>query len=284
MDGALRIPIERRGIRRYACSGCGRRTSRVRDMKERTWQQLIGVDCQSMPTSHAAVRHGVSWGAARRAEYAFLRRWDQHRPKRRPRYIGLDEIQRGKGHQFWTVLSDIVHGEVIGLRQDRTEVTATTRLHEALTPQHRGRIRAVCTGMWKPYFNAVATVLTKADVVFTSLTCSSTPAPRSMTCADGPLSPGLAEGPPPATTPRGERLGAFLVKHLDGIAAYCFHPVRFGVVESLNTSIKAVIRRARGMRDEAMLLLKRKWAPAHPIRSARDLKRFLQHYELHSNR
>jgi hypothetical protein len=60
--------------------------------------------------------------------------------------------------------------------------------------------------------------------------------------------------------------------------------MRFGVVESLNTTIKAVIRRARGMRDEAMLLLKLKWATAHPIRSARDLKRFLHPYELHSNR
>jgi hypothetical protein len=38
------------------------------------------------------------------------------------------------------------------------------------------------------------------------------------------------------------------------------------------------------MRDEAMLLLKLKWATAHPIRSARDLKRFLQPCELHSNR
>ena len=25
-----------------------------------------------------------------------------------------------KAQQFWTVLSDLVHGEVIGLRQDRT--------------------------------------------------------------------------------------------------------------------------------------------------------------------
>ena len=24
-------------------------------------RQQIGVDCQSMPTSHAAIRHGVSW-------------------------------------------------------------------------------------------------------------------------------------------------------------------------------------------------------------------------------
>lgn len=84
--------------------------------------------------------------------------------------------------------------------------------------------------------------------------------------------------------PEMERLGEFLVKHLDVIAAYCFHRVRFGVVESLNTTIKAVIRRARGMRDEAMLLLKLKWTTAHPIRSARDLKRFLQPYEVHLNR
>jgi hypothetical protein len=42
------------------------------------------------------------------------------------------------------------------------------------------------------------------------------------------------------------------------------HPVRLGVVESLNTTIKAVLRLARGMRDEVMLLLKLKWATARP--------------------
>src|SRR5207302_3070425 len=69
--------------------------------------------------------------------------------------------------------------------------------------------------------------------------------------------------------PEMEKLG--VVHHIDGIAAYCDHPVRFGVVESLNTTIKAVLRRARGMRDEALLLLKLRWATARPIRSARDL-------------
>jgi transposase len=209
-DGRLCIHIERRGLRRYPCSGCGHRTSRVRDAKARTWhdvpwathpvrivyrqrrvrcrrcgirtervefadpkarvtrrlQQLIGIDGQSLPTSHAAVRHGVSWSAARRAEFVFLRRWDERRPKRRPRHIGLDEIQRGKGHQFWTVLSDLVHGEVIGLRRDRTEESATALWRETLTPQQRGCIEAVCTDMWKPSLNAVAVVLSKADVVF----------------------------------------------------------------------------------------------------------------------
>jgi len=58
--------------------------------------------------------------------------------------------------------------------------------------------------------------------------------------------------------PEMERLGDFLFHHIEGIAAYCDHPVRLGVAESINTTIKAVLRRARGMRDEQMLLLKLK--------------------------
>ena len=60
--------------------------------------------------------------------------------------------------------------------------------------------------------------------------------------------------------PEMARLGDFLFKHIEGIAAYCDHHVRCGVVESINTTIKAVLRRARGMKDEEMLLLKLKWA------------------------
>lgn len=83
--------------------------------------------------------------------------------------------------------------------------------------------------------------------------------------------------------PEMERLRDFLFHHIKGIAAYCAHPVRFGVVESINTSIKAVLRRARGMRDEQMLLLKLKWTTAHPIRSSRDPARFLIPQGMYSN-
>lgn len=209
-NGRLVIRIERRGVRRYTCSGCGRRTGRVRSTRDRTWDDLpwaahhvtllyrqrrivcrhcgirteriefadpkarvtrrlrqqIGVDCQSMPTSHAAVRHGVSWGKARRAENAFLAEWDRTRVKRQPRHIGLDEIQRGKGQRFWTVLSDVVHGEVIGLRQDRSEATATALLAEDLTGRQRSAITAVCTDIHRPYLNAVGTALQNAEIVF----------------------------------------------------------------------------------------------------------------------
>jgi transposase len=156
--------------RRVRCRRCGIRTERMEfaDPKARVTRRLrqqIGLDCQSMPTSHAAVRHGVSWSKARRAELAFLAAWDRTRPRKRPRHIGLDEIQRGKGQRFWTVLSDIVHGEVIGLRQDRTEAAATTLLTEELTGRQRAAITAA-TDMHRPYLNGVGTVLTHAEIVF----------------------------------------------------------------------------------------------------------------------
>lgn len=123
-DGRLVIEIDRPGMHRYVCSGCGRRTGRVRDAKTRTWDDLpwaerpvtvryqlrrlgcrfcgirtervgfadphtrltrryrrrIGLDCQSMPTSHAA------------AAYRKL----GHRPSRRagvPGYVGSGPAQ-----------------------------------------------------------------------------------------------------------------------------------------------------------------------------------------------
>jgi transposase len=389
------IWIERRGIRGYQCSGCGRRTWQVRDAKVRTWEdlpwaahrvtliyvqrrvrcrtcgvrtervgfadgharitrrlrQLIGLDCQSMPTSHAAVRHGVSWSKARRAEKAFLTDWDRTRPRRRPRHLGADEIHRGKRQQFYTVLSDLVHGEVIGLGPARSEDSLTGLLQTCLDARQRAAVKAVCTDMHRPYLNAVAKVLPAATVVLDKFHvlqhagAALDDVRRQEFFRAGAVMRAVGRGKRwlllrrwktvrgskrreleelfaanrrlfkayvlreqldrlwTYQTPRGvgdflvgwlkalrwqrlpemERLGAFLVKHLEGIAAYCFHPVRFGVVESLNTTIKAVIRRGRGMKDDAMLVLKLKWATARPIRSSKDLAKFL-YSDVHSNR
>jgi len=343
--------------RRVRCRRCGIRTERVEfaDPKGRVTRRLrqqIGVDCQSMPTSHAAVRHGVSWGKARRAEKAFLAEWDRTRPRRQPRHIGLDEIQRGKGQRFWTVLSDIVHGEVIGLRQDRTEAAATALLTEDLTVRQRAAITAACTDMHRPYLNAVHGVVPNAELVFDkfhvlqhasaalddvrrqeffragavmrehgrgkrwlllrrwkTVRGSKRAELQTLFAANRRLFKayvlreqldrlwayktrtgvlnfvnGWIDALRWQRLPEMDRLGEFLFTHIEGIAAYCDHPVRFGVVESINTTIKAVLRRARGMRDQQMLLLKLKWATAHPIRSARDLARFLTVQPLYSNR
>ena len=393
-DGRLVIEVERRGIRRYVCSGCGRRTGRIRDGKMRMWddvpwaehpvtlryslrrlwcrhcgirtervgfadpharltrrfRQRIGLDCQSMPTSHAAVRHAVSWGTARRAERAFLEAWDRTRPKHRPRHLGVDEIQRGKGQQFWTVLSDLVRGEVIGLQQDRSEDSLRALLHDRLDARQRAAVEAVCMDMHRPYLNVVQEVLARAEAVFDKFhvlqhaSAALDEVRRQEFFRAGPVMRkhgrgkrwlllrrwktvrgskrtelqalfaanrrlfkayvlreqldrlwtyktrvgvlnflnGWCDALRWQRLPEMDRLGEFLFKHLEGIAAYCDHQVRFGVVESINTTIKGVLRRARGMRDETMLVLKLKWATARPIRSARDVMRFLHPESVHS--
>ncbi len=208
--GRLWFDIERCGRRARVCSGCRRPTSKRRDWKIRTWEDLtwaghpvtligtisrlccprcgirtervpfadpkarvtrrlqthIGVDCQSMPTSHAAARHRVSWGRANRAQKAFLAGWDRSRPRHRPRHLGADEIQRGRGQRYWTVLSDLVRGEVIGLTRDRTQVALEGLLDTALDARQRAAVEAVCTDMHQPYLNAIAAKLSDAEVVF----------------------------------------------------------------------------------------------------------------------
>jgi len=315
-------------------------------------RQRIGLDCQSMPTSHAAVRHGVSWGKARRAELAFLAEWHRNRPKRRPRYLGADEIHRGKGQKFWTVLSDLVHGEVLGLAHDRTEAALGGLVTDRLDTRQRAAVDAVCTDMHRPYANAIAQVLPAAEIVYDKFHVLQHAAAaldevrrqeffraravmrehgrgkrwlllrrwktvrgskrrelQTLFAANRRLfkayvlreqldrlwtyktRPGVLNfllGWIHALRwqrlPEMERLGDFLFRHIEGIAAYCDHPVRFGVVESINTTIKAVLRRARGMRNEPMLLLKLKWTTANPIRSARDLLRFLYPQEMQAKR
>jgi len=337
-------------LRRVRCRFCGIRAEQVpfadpMARLTRRLRQQIGLDCQSMPTSHAAVRWRVSWGKARRAEKAFLGAWEASRPRRRPRHLGADEIQRGKGQKYWTVLSDLVHGEVMGLAQDRTEDALKSLLLGRLDARQRAAVEAVCTDMHCPYLNAIREVLPQAAVVFDKFHVLQHAANaldevrRQEFFRAGPVMRqygrgkrwlllhrwrdvrgskrrelqelfsanhrlfkayvlreqldflwtyktrrGLAhflEGWRRALRwqrlPEMNKLGEFLVRHFEGIAAYCDQPVRFGVVESLNTTIKAILRRARGMRDEQMLLLKLKWATAHPIRSSRDLERFIAH-------
>jgi transposase len=173
-------------LRRIWCRHCGIRTQRVGFADQharltRRFRQRIGLDCQSMPTSHAAVRHAVSWGTARRAEQPFLEQWDLTRPTRRPRHLGVDEIQRGKGQHFWTVLSDLVRSELIGLQQDRSEHSLRTVLKDRMDARQRAAVEAVatCTGRIGTLWPRCCPRRKWCSISFT---CASTPATRSMTC------------------------------------------------------------------------------------------------------
>jgi transposase len=53
-----------------------------------------------------------------------------------------------------------------------------------------------------------------------------------------------------------QRLAQMLADHLDEILNYCLTKVRFGVVEAINGNIKTLLRRGRGYKNLAYLLLK----------------------------
>lgn len=56
--------------------------------------------------------------------------------------------------------------------------------------------------------------------------------------------------------PAFQKLAGTLLRHLDGILAYCKHKVPFGVVEAINGNLRALIRRGRGYQDHEYLILK----------------------------
>ncbi|PYR46489.1 MAG: hypothetical protein DMF89_21980 [Acidobacteria bacterium] len=87
-----------------------------------------------------------------------LDRLGSHAAAPAPRHPGADEIHRGKRQKFYTVLSDLVHGEVIGLAPERTKDSLTGLLTTSLDARQRAAVEAVCTDMHRPYLNAAADV------------------------------------------------------------------------------------------------------------------------------
>ncbi len=218
-----------------------------------------------------------------------------------------------KGQQFWTVLSDAAHGEVIGVRKNRDETSATALLTQELTARQRAAVTAVCTDMHRPYLKAGGTVLKQAAIVFDkfhvlqhasaaldevrrqaffragavlrehgrgkrwlllrrwkTVRGSKRAELHTRFAANRRLfkayvlreqldrlwtyktRPGVSyvllrwiKALRCQRLPEMERLGDFLFPHIEGIAAYCDHPVRFGVVVSIDITIKAVRRRGR---------------------------------------
>ena len=87
-------------LRRLRCRTCGIRTERVGFAEPharltRLFRQRIGLNSQSMPPSHVAVRHAVSWGrrAGRNARFSTR---GTGRGRHTVPGIRVDEVQRGK--------------------------------------------------------------------------------------------------------------------------------------------------------------------------------------------
>jgi len=79
--------------------------------------------------------------------------------------IGVDEVARAKGHDYMTVIYDMVEGHLIGVETGRTAEVLSEFL-KRLAPETAERIEAVAMDMGLAYQKAVRECLPNADIVF----------------------------------------------------------------------------------------------------------------------
>ncbi|MFB1075643.1 ISL3 family transposase [Vibrio diabolicus] len=80
-------------------------------------------------------------------------------------HIGVDEVARAKGHDYMTVVYDLISGHLIWVDHGRT---ANVLIHflEQLSPKTKEGIQAVSMDMGQSYQSAVRKVLPNTDIVF----------------------------------------------------------------------------------------------------------------------
>ena len=79
-------------------------------------------------------------------------------------YVGIDEKSFGKGHDYGSILTDLVGKRVWEVKPERTQ-EAAKELLETLTQEQREQILAVAIDMWPAFMNAATEKMPMAQIV-----------------------------------------------------------------------------------------------------------------------
>jgi len=329
-------------VHRVRCRRCGVRTERLPFLTGKAHcttrlETAVARDCEAAPVSRVAAKWGLPPETVRRMDKRVLRRWAAGRRREPLRSLGVDELYLGKRDKFLTVVSDLESGEPLWMGLERKRETLDRFFAEALPPQRRRAVRAVCVDMWEPFVQSLRAHLPHARIVYDKfhvlrhVNDALDETRRAEFFRKGGHARGLLRGTrwlllrrwahlerderrlvkellalnrrlakayllkeqlvhlwdytyegaarrfltAWLRALRWQRLPAFrkvaqlLLRHLDGILAYCHEKVPFGKVEAINGNIRALLRRGRGYRDHEYLLLKVQKATAERRRSLR---------------
>ena len=124
----------------------------------RRLQHRLALECASMPTSHVAAVHGLSWATVQRAEDHALERWEKTRAPTPLEQVGLDEKWLGRRHKnehkFVSIISNLATGEPIWMGKGRDEAAVRPWL-DALAPEQKASIRLFAMDLHRAFWNAV---------------------------------------------------------------------------------------------------------------------------------
>ena len=134
----------------------------------RRFCQMISGLCRHMSIQTVSRHLNIRWETVKNIDKQMLA---QSLPSLNPAtlkdltLIGVDEVARAKGHDYMTVVYDMVSGQLIWVEHGRTADVLMTFLNQ-LPKQTANGIKAVAMDMGKAYQKAVRTSLPNADIVF----------------------------------------------------------------------------------------------------------------------
>jgi len=130
--------------------------------------RLVSGLCRHMSIQAVSRHLGVRWETVKKMDKYYL---ESTLPALDPgqlsrlKYIGVDEVARAKGHDYMTVIYDMVAGHLIGVETGRTAEVLSGFL-KRLPAETADKIEAVAMDMSPSYQKAVRECLPNADIVF----------------------------------------------------------------------------------------------------------------------
>ena len=112
--------------------------------KRLSWKGVAEAFGTTWQNVFRSVKHAVSWGL-------------EHRELEGIESIGVDEVQWQRGHKYLTLVYQIDAGgkRLLWIGKDRTTKTFL-RFFRMLGQERSGKLKFVCSDMWKPYLKVIA--------------------------------------------------------------------------------------------------------------------------------
>ena len=134
----------------------------------RRFCRMISGLCRHMSIQAVSRHLGLRWETVKNIDKAYL---EETLPALDPtqltglKYLGVDEVARAKGHDYMTVIYDMVEGHLIGVETGRTADVFSAFLKQ-LPAETTEKIEAVAMDMAPSYQKSVRDCLPNADIVF----------------------------------------------------------------------------------------------------------------------
>jgi transposase len=104
----------------------------------------------------------ITWDEAHAIQARAVARGLARRPHVVPRQLGVDEKAIAPGQKYVTVLSDLEHGHVIELAEDRTKESVLACVGK-FSLDELAKVEAIAMDMWPAYVNSFRALVTGAD-------------------------------------------------------------------------------------------------------------------------